>query len=99
MNVDELDQVIRGMTGSKETKQPMRVISHWIKRIKDSKNSEYIMYDEVELNSLLKLQELKLITITEGGKDEKIGVVHVKLTESGSELYKDFFKTGYFLKA
>jgi len=99
MNVDELDQVIRGMTGSKETKQPMRVISHWIKRIKDSKNSEYVMYDEAELNSLLKLQELKLITITEGGKDEKIGVVHVKLTESGSELYKDFFKTGYFLKA
>lgn len=99
MNVDELDQVIRGITGSKETKQPMRVISHWIKKIKDSKNGEYVMYDEAELNSLLKLAELKLVTITEGAKDEKIGVVHVKLTESGSELYKDFFKTGYFLKA
>ena len=98
MNVDELDQVMRGMIGSKDTKQPMRAISHWIKRIKDSKNGEYIMFDEVELNSLLKLQELKLVTITGGTKDEKIGVVHVKLTESGSDLYKDFFKTGYFLK-
>ena len=98
MNVDELDQVMRGMIGSKDRKQPMRAISHWIKRIKDSKNGEYIMFDEVELNSLLKLQELKLVTITGGTKDEKIGVVHVKLTESGSDLYKDFFKTGYFLK-
>ena len=99
MNVDELDQVLRGITGSKDTKNALRVISHWIKRIKDSKNNEYVMYDEVELNSLLKLQELKLITIKEGDKDEKIGVVHVKLTESGQQLYKDFFKTGYFLKA
>ncbi|MBS3051040.1 MAG: hypothetical protein J4400_02740 [Candidatus Aenigmarchaeota archaeon] len=99
MNVDELDQVMRGITGSKETKQHLRVISHWIKRIKDSKNSEYVMYDEAELNSLLKLQELKLVAIKEGLKDEKIGVVHVTLTESGADLYKDFFKTGYFLKA
>lgn len=99
MNVDELDQVLRGVTGSKETKQHLRVVSHWIKKIKDSKNGEYVMYDDVELNSLLKLAELKLVTITEGGKDEKIGVVHVTLTESGRELYKDFFKTGYFLKA
>lgn len=99
MNVDELDQVLRGITGSKETKQHLRVISHWIKKIKDSKNSEYVMYDDVELNNLLKLQELKLITIAEGSKDEKIGVVHVHLTESGQELYKDFFRTGYFLKA
>ena len=99
MNVDELDQVLRGITGTKETKNHLRSISHWIKRIRDSKNSEYVMFDEAELNSLVKLQELKLVTITEGGKDEKIGVVHVTLTESGQELYKDFFKTGYFLKA
>lgn len=99
MNVDELDQVLRGITGSKDTKNHLRAISHWIKRIKDSKNSEYVMFDDTELNSLVKLQELKLITITEGEKDEKIGVVHVKLTESGMQLYKDFFKTGYFLKA
>lgn len=99
MNVDELDKVLRGITGSKETKQHLRIIAHWIKKIKDSKNGGYIMYDDVELKSLIKLAELKLVTITEGSKDEKIGVVHVKLTESGQELYKDFFKTGYFLKA
>lgn len=99
MNVDELDQVLRGITGSRETKQPMRVISHWIKRIRDSKNGEYVMYDDSELPSLQKLQELKLVTVTPGAKDEKIGVVHVMLTESGQELYKDFFRTGYFLKA
>ena len=99
MNVDELDQVLRGVTGSKDTKNGLRVISHWVKMIKDSKNNEYVMYDEVELNSLVKLQELKLVMIKEGGKDEKIGVVHVTLTESGKDLYKDFFKTGYFLKA
>lgn len=99
MNVDELDQVMRGMIGSKDTKQHLRAISHWLKKIKDSKNGEYIMYEESELASLQRLQELKLVTITEGTKDEKIGVVHVKLTESGSELYKDFFRTGYFLKA
>lgn len=99
MNVDELDQVLRGVTGSKETKQHLRVVSHWIKKIRDSKNSEYVMFDEAELSSVQKLQELKLVAITPGGRDEKIGVVHVKLTESGAELYKDFFKTGYFLKA
>ena len=99
MNVDKLDHVLRGITGSKETKQHLRVISHWIKRIKDSKNSEYMMYEESELPNIQKLQELKLVTIRPGGKDEKIGIIHVNLTESGTELYKDFFKTGYFLKA
>lgn len=99
MNVDELDRVLRGITGSKETKNSLRVISHWIKKIRDSKNSEYVMFDDIELDSLIKLQELKLVVIKEGAKDEKIGTVHVTLTESGTELYKDFFKTGYFLKA
>ena len=97
MNVDELDQVMRGMTGQKDTKQHLRVVSHWIKKIKDSK--DFTTYDESEIKSLIKLQELKLIEIKEGAKDERINTVHITLTESGQQLYKDFFKTGYFLKA
>ena len=97
MNVDELDQVMRGLTGKKDTKQHLRVISHWIKRIKDSK--DFMTYDEGEIKSLLKLQELKLVEIKEGDKSERINTVHIMLTESGKDLYKDFFKTGYFLKA
>ena len=97
MNVDELDQVMRGLTGSKDTKQPMRVISHWIKKIRDSK--DFTTYDEAEMNSILKLVELKLVEVKEGSKEERIGTVHVALTQSGQDLYKDFFKTGYFLKA
>ncbi len=97
MNVDELDQVMRGLTGKKDTKNHLRVVSHWIKKIKDSK--DFTTYDESEINSLLKLQELELIEIRECGKDERINTVHITLTESGQQLYKDFFKTGYFLKA
>ena len=97
MNVDELDQVMRGLTGKKDTKVHLRVVSHWIKKIKDSK--DFTTYDDLEIKSLLKLQELKLIEIKEGSNEERINTVHVTLTESGKDLYKDFFKTGYFLKA
>lgn len=97
MNVDELDQVMRGLTGKKDTKNQLRAISHWIKKIKDSK--DFMTYEESEISSLQKLQELKLVEIKEGEKGERINTVHVTLTESGQQLYKDFFKTGYFLKA
>ena len=97
MNVDELDQVMRGITGQKDTKKYLRVISHWIKKVKESK--DFMTYDESEIKSLQKLQELKLIEIKEGERSERINTVHVSLTESGQQLYKDFFKTGYFLKA
>lgn len=97
MNVDELDQVMRGITRQKDTKKHLRVISHWIKRVKDSK--DFVTYDEGEIKNLSKLQELKLVEIKEGDKSERINTIHVILTESGQQLYKDFFKTGYFLKA
>ena len=97
MNVDELDQVMRGLTGKKDTKNHLRAVSHWIKKIKDSR--DFTTYDDSEIKSLIKLQELKLIEIKEGSNEERINTVHVTLTESGQQLYKDFFKTGYFLKA
>ena len=56
MNVDELDQVMRGLTGKKDTKGHLRVVSHWIKKIKDSK--DFTTYDDSEIKSLLKLQDV-----------------------------------------
>lgn len=97
MNVDQIDQVIKGLTGQKETKDYLRTISHWLKRIKDSKNG-YIIYDESEKANVMKLVELKLVSLKED-KDAKVTTFIATLTESGQELYKDFFRTGYFLKA
>jgi len=96
MNVDQLDQVIKGITSSTDTKKYLRTISHWIKRIKES--GEYTVYDEKEKSNIMRLIELKLVDAKEKTNSNTL-VIIVTLSESGQELYKDFFRTGYFLKA
>jgi hypothetical protein len=98
MKLDELDQIMRTLSGHKDNKKQLRAVAHWLKKVKDSKGQKYISYNDEELPTLIKLSELKLITIQEGSSDEKIGTVHIELTEDGKELYHEFFQTGYFLK-
>lgn len=99
MNMNDLERNLKEVSGRDDNKQQMRAIAHWLNRIKNSDNGIYRCWNEDEVPSLTKVERMKLITLTEGDSDEKIGTVHARLTRDGEQLLDEFTHAGFFMKA
>ena len=92
MDVDRLEKVLQEITGEKNVKKYMRVISHWTKAV--SKSGEITTADPKDMLTLSKLQDIGIFEI----KFES-GIATVKLTEDGKKLSRDFFMKAYYVES
>lgn len=90
MNVDDLEQMLRELTGEHDVRPWMKIIAHWTKKIK--KEGTYVTTDEEEIKSLRKIKDLGIFFVK-----EEDGELKASLTDEGNELSKDFFMKGYYL--
>lgn len=93
MDVDALDKIVLGKIKSGDSKDYIRSIAHWLKKVKQE-GGEYSTTDEKEMRTLENMASLGLLEIAEI-KNVKIAF----LTPAAEELMKDFFRKGYYMQA
>lgn len=93
MDVDALDKIVLEKIKSGDSKDYIRTIAHWLKKIKQE-GGEYSTIDEKETRTLENIASLGLLHM------EQIREVKIAfLTPEAEILMKDFFRKGYYMQA
>ncbi|MFH1978690.1 MAG: hypothetical protein ABIJ92_05175 [Candidatus Aenigmatarchaeota archaeon] len=88
MNVRQLKDSLSIMMDESLVTNTINKLAHWINKLNES---DYSTDKENDLKALNLLEKVKLIELK-----EEDGKTTATLTESGKELYNDFFNLGYF---
>ena len=92
MNLEDLDKLLIEKMKTGDSKDYLRSIAHWLKKIKQE-GGEYSTDNEKEVLTLKNIESLGLLETT------KIrNMTLAFLTPTAEELMKDFFRKGYYMQ-
>ena|SRR3989344_7633230 len=90
MNIIELRTALGRVVPEYLIDKNVHNVSHWVSKIFYAPEQVYSTTDPKDMKMLMKLSELEIVALTEGG------TCNARLTKSGEELFKDFEKKGFY---